>query len=174
VTAPEPTCPCPVHSQDRARPVPARFGLNAAGFITTALLTDGRVLCPVCCEYRWPCELSTDDTGTVVDLCRTCARREAAAVELAALLGRIVASDTEYDARYPLVVEAVHVALSAGFRAGIRIDPAEPTWPVVYIELPDGQVSWHAPEHSREWDQHTTADKFDRIRRYQTRVREPE
>jgi hypothetical protein len=138
--------------------------------LTTSRLTDGRVLCAVGAEYRWPCELDTDDTGALVDVCRACARREAAAVELAALLGRITDSDTAYDVRYPLVFEAVHVALSAGLRAGIGVDPTAPDWPVVCIELPDGQVSWRMPRHSREFDHHTTADKFDRIARYQARI----
>lgn len=162
-------CPCPTHSPDLDHSEPARWTRNAAGYITTSRLSDGRVLCAVGAEYCWPCELSMDSTGGLVDVCKPCAAREAAASELAVVLNRIVDVDTNYTVRYPLVFEAVHLALSAGFSAGIRIDPAEPAWPVVYIELPDGQVSWHMPAHVRDWDGHTTPEKHARIARYAAR-----
>ena len=162
------SCLRPTHSPDRPQPE-AQFARNDAGFVTTSRLSDGRVLCAIGGEYCWPCELSTDDTGTLVDVCQPCAAREAAAVALAVVLNRIVEADTDYAARYPMVFEAVHLALSAGFPAGVAIDRAEPEWPVVYIELPDGQVSWHMPAHAREWDQHTTPEKFARIARYVAR-----
>lgn len=38
--------------------------------------------------------------------------------------------------------------------------------PVVYIELPTGQVSWHMPEHPRAWDGHSTSLKYRRIRQF--------
>lgn len=140
------------------------------GFLTTGRLTDGRVLCAVGAEYRRPCELDTDDTGTPVDVCRPCAQREAAAVALGLVLRRIMEHDTDYDVRYALVFEAIHLATTAGFRAGIGFDAADLDWPVVYIELPDGQVSWHMPRHPWGWDQHTTAEKFARIARYNARI----
>lgn len=57
-------------------------------------------------------------------------------------------------------------------------DPDEPDWPVVIIETPNGQMSWHiAPDDvdlfthvrptdraCRGWDGHTTEEKYDRIR----------
>lgn len=82
---------------------------------------------------------------------------------LAVLLRRIEHHDTDYAARYPLVFEALHLALSCGLLAGVRLDPAEPDWPVVYIELPTGQVSWHMPQHTETWDHHDTPLKYARV-----------
>jgi hypothetical protein len=60
------------------------------------------------------------------------------------------------------------------------VDPAEPEWPVLYIEGPTGQLSWHLPKAEAigtypdfgghfappgpEWDGHSTETKDDRIR----------
>lgn len=85
---------------------------------------------------------------------------------LAQALVEIKDNDTNYAVRYPLVFRAVALALQAGYAAGIRIDPAEPDWPVLYIELPSGQVSWHMPQHLVEWDTHDTAEKYRRIRQF--------
>jgi hypothetical protein len=85
---------------------------------------------------------------------------------LAQALVEIEHHDTDYDVRYLLVFRAAALALQAGYAAGIRIDPAEPAWPVVYIELPAGQVSWHMPQHPVEWDTHDTAEKYRRIRQF--------
>lgn len=78
-------------------------------------------------------------------------------------LQNIAKHDTDYDTRYRLVFDAVPIALRLGFAAGVRIDPGEPAWPVVYIELPTGQVSWHMPEHPVAWDRHDTDEKYRRI-----------
>jgi hypothetical protein len=86
--------------------------------------------------------------------------------ELAALLAAIERNDSEYDLRYALVLRAMAVARDLGFAVGIRIDPADPEWPVVYIELPTGQVSWHMPQHPAPWDGHDTAEKYRRCREY--------
>lgn len=71
--------------------------------------------------------------------------------------------DTNYEPRYALVMLAVAMAIAGGLEAGFRIDPAEPDWPVAYIELPTGQVSWHMPAHKPDFDGHTTAEKYKRI-----------
>ncbi|HEX3781715.1 MAG TPA: hypothetical protein VHX38_18790 [Pseudonocardiaceae bacterium] len=92
------------------------------------------------------------------------------AERLAGVLAQIVEHDTDYDVRYPLVFEALALALDLDMRAGIRIDPSEPDWPVVYIELPTGQVSWHLPQHGREWDQHSTDEKHQRIEQFVNQV----
>lgn len=53
-------------------------------------------------------------------------------------------------------------------------DPAEPGWPVLYIELPTGQASWHispddldllehVPAGAATWDGHDTAEKYRRL-----------
>jgi hypothetical protein len=59
-----------------------------------------------------------------------------------------------------------------------RTDPNAPDWPVLIIETPAGQMSWHfaerdldlvgrvqptGPEHSR-WDGHSTEEKYERLR----------
>lgn len=55
-------------------------------------------------------------------------------------------------------------------------DPEYPDWPVVYIDLPTGQASWHIhPDdwwifanverrHNAQWDGHSTDEKYQRIR----------
>jgi hypothetical protein len=92
------------------------------------------------------------------------------ATQLVAVLRFIAAHDTDYDARYPAVWRALSLALDCGLAAGVRIDPAEPEWPVVYIELPTGQVSWHMPQHTTDWDEHGTDAKYERIRAYEEQV----
>lgn len=85
---------------------------------------------------------------------------------LARALRNIEKYDTTYDQRYRWVFGALYAALLAGLDAGVKVDPAEPGWPVVYIELPTGQVSWHMPEHGRPWDGHSTEEKYARCREY--------
>ncbi|MBD1995310.1 hypothetical protein H6G00_01525 [Leptolyngbya sp. FACHB-541] len=57
---------------------------------------------------------------------------------------------------------------------GLGADPKEPEWPVVFLELPSGQVSWHVPMSEIDnfsflgayfygWDGHTTEEKYDRV-----------
>lgn len=87
------------------------------------------------------------------------------------LLLLIEQNDTNYEKRYPLIVLAFSLAISLGLEAGIRLDPSEPEWPVIFIELPtkDGsmnQVSWHIPQHVFAWDRHTTEIKYNRIHKW--------
>lgn len=72
-------------------------------------------------------------------------------------------AELNYDYRNRLVLCAVGEAAAARIPVGIRIDATEPEWPVVYFELPAGQVSWHLPQHERVWDGHAGAEKFARI-----------
>lgn len=71
-----------------------------------------------------------------------------------------------YPKRYRLVLQAVALAAEQGLMAGFRLDPAEPEWPVAYIELPTGQVSWHMPQHPKAWDGHTAEEKYRRVTHY--------
>jgi len=71
--------------------------------------------------------------------------------------------DLDIPVRYGLVLRALLFAHDLGMHAGIRIDENDPTWPVVYIELPTGQVSWHLPQHVDIWDGHDTDIKYQRI-----------
>lgn len=87
-------------------------------------------------------------------------------MNLPQLLAAIREADTDYPKRYDLILEAIAVARKHGIAAGFRIDQKEPAWPVAFLELPTGQVSWHLPGHDVEWDGHTTEEKFERIERF--------
>lgn len=81
-------------------------------------------------------------------------------------LRKIVVADQDYNNRNPLVAQAVALALLLGMPAGYRVDRDDPEWPVAFIQLPTGQVSWHTPQFAKAWDGHSTTEKFDRIARY--------
>lgn len=85
-----------------------------------------------------------------------------------------------------LVVQAYAEAMeSLDYHVAWGVDENEPDWPVLYIETPYGQVSWHIPKVERiyeppdrtgsfgpvKWDGHTDAVKFDRLRSALTRER---
>lgn len=75
---------------------------------------------------------------------------------------------------------AAHFTADEDYPVWWGIDPAEPDWPVLYIEGPTGQVSWHIPKAEviaaypeftghfappgPEWDGHSIETKDDRIR----------
>lgn len=86
--------------------------------------------------------------------------------QLKMMLVHIERHDTDHERRYGMVLRAVARAHTLGLVAGFRIDPKEPDWPVAFIELPTGQVSWHLPQHPNAWDGHTTEEKYDRIRKW--------
>ena len=95
---------------------------------------------------------------------------------LPAILKRIEATDPSiassgdvvrgYRLRNQLVLWALVLAMHEGYTIGIRTDSGEPDWPAVFVELPTGQVSWHLTQHEKEWDGHSTADKYGRIERF--------
>lgn len=64
-----------------------------------------------------------------------------------------------YSNRNLFVYEAIPLALRCGYKAGIRIDPSEPEWPVAFIDLPTGQISYHLEQFKDGWDGHTTEQK---------------
>lgn len=83
--------------------------------------------------------------------------------------------DEAYFDRNLAVQLAAKLADSLGYRVGLRTDPEEPDWPVLVIDLPTGQVSWHLPAHEvvghfeaypDDWDGHTVEDKRERITRW--------
>ena len=76
----------------------------------------------------------------------------------------------QYDKRNANVLLCMHYAQRLGYPVGIRMDPGSPEWPVVYIELPTGQVSWHLEQHSKPWDGHDTAAKYERCMVYSKAV----
>jgi hypothetical protein len=82
------------------------------------------------------------------------------------LLGDIEKAEQagDYDARNRMIFEAMlFYASSLQFKCGFRFDPSEPEWPVAFIELPTGQVSWHIKGHDVPWDGHTTDEKWARV-----------
>jgi hypothetical protein len=89
-------------------------------------------------------------------------------------------SDTLEEAYYDrnqAVMLAAKLAQMQGYDTGWRVDPDEPHWPILFIELPSGQVSWHIPmeealDHGVDiegrttgpvWDGHTLNGKRHRI-----------
>ncbi len=72
----------------------------------------------------------------------------------------------DYGMRNLYIYKALAESMELGYSAGIRLDPQEPEWPVAYIELPTGQVSWHLPQHIKEWDGYTTEEKYKRIQEF--------
>ncbi len=65
--------------------------------------------------------------------------------------------------------------LAAVYPSRIGVDPAEPDWPVVYVETAAGQLSWHISaddlplfshvprSDGAEWDGHSTELKYQRL-----------
>ena len=89
---------------------------------------------------------------------------------LAETLVMISDNDQNYDTRNVLIVRAMDQALQCGYEVGIGFDPLEPYWPVVFIELPTGQVSWHVPPHTKRWDSHNGDTKVIRVVQYANAV----
>ncbi len=92
---------------------------------------------------------------------------------LRALLKRIMVAEEQHDynVRNRLIYMAMGRAAAQGLTVGFRLGPAEPEWPVAYLELPtlpdvSGQISWHLPQHGIPWDGHSTDEKYERIRQY--------
>ncbi len=78
-----------------------------------------------------------------------------------------------YGDRNRCVVKAVWLALFQGLQAGFRFDEKETEWPVAFIELPTGQVSWHLSQHPIPWDGHTKEEKYQRCNRFIDEYGEP-
>lgn len=83
---------------------------------------------------------------------------------------------TVYEERAACVAALVCVAEERGWRVETWTDPEEPDWPVVAIELPSGQVTWHferadfdahglgrLPQVEPRWDGHSTDMKYRRL-----------
>ena len=73
-----------------------------------------------------------------------------------------------------LIAQALaRMALEVGYSAGVKFRESE--WPIIYVDLPTGQVSWHIkhvellqglPDYPGEWDKHDLEEKRDRIKEY--------
>jgi hypothetical protein len=65
--------------------------------------------------------------------------------------------------------------LATKYNARFGVDPNEPDWPVIYIDTPTGQLSWHISPNDMhlfenishdanvKWDGHTTEEKYRRL-----------
>lgn len=69
----------------------------------------------------------------------------------------------DYDSRNQYIYYCLALSQMLGYKSGIKIDQDEPDWPVIFIELPTGQISWHVPQYESVWDKHTTDEKYKRI-----------
>lgn len=87
-----------------------------------------------------------------------------------------------YRERAHLVAMLARMAQRSGYAtARAHTDAASPDWSVIYIDTPEGQMSWHLspddldlfphvpvvePDDDRvRWDGHTTEEKYDRLAR---------
>lgn len=81
--------------------------------------------------------------------------------------------DQAYFDRNQLALAFGRMALAVGWTAGLGVDPDEPDWPVLYVDSPAGQVSWHLPaaevdtaawpKYPGWWDGHTVEIKRERL-----------
>lgn len=84
-----------------------------------------------------------------------------------------------YTERNKLVAALARVCPMFGITVGIKRAPEDAKqedkdWPIIYIDLPTGQVSWHihiaemelflgVPDYRGTWDGHDTCDKYRRL-----------
>ena len=64
------------------------------------------------------------------------------------------------------------LAQAQGMTVGVKKNEEDPEWPILFIDLPTGQVSWHLtadevvvkfPEYEGEWDGHDLDVKRQRV-----------
>ncbi|MDD4273328.1 MAG: hypothetical protein PHG14_06320 [Desulfobacter postgatei] len=86
-----------------------------------------------------------------------------------------ISEEQAYFDRNQAVMALARLAQKHGYNVGIQIDPEQPDWPVLLIDLPTGQVSWHLPkaelcgewpDYIKKWDGHDSALKRQRIKRF--------
>jgi hypothetical protein len=84
--------------------------------------------------------------------------------------------DEAYYDRNLCVQAMLKMAQKLGFITGLKEDPE---WPILYIDLPTGQVSWHIPkqeiltdfpEYNEKWDGHNLQEKRRRLIDYMEMV----
>lgn len=75
--------------------------------------------------------------------------------------------EKDYTKRNEYLFHALSTATMLGVPCGFRIDLVNPTWPVIFFNLPGaGQVTWHLPEYPQEWDGHSSEEKYHRLHVY--------
>ena len=91
---------------------------------------------------------------------------------------KVDATEALYRERHHLVshLAAIYPAVMV-----MNADPDAPDWPVIYLTLPTGQVSWHiaprdmdlfrhVPVGSAEWDGHDVVEKYGRLAEHTGRL----
>ena len=84
------------------------------------------------------------------------------------------ATDLIYRERHHVVA---HLAAMYPAVMVLNADEDEPDWPILYITLPTGQVSWHiaprdmdlfrhVPLGNAVWDGHDVVEKYERLDRH--------
>ncbi|MCP4540534.1 MAG: hypothetical protein GY832_25640 [Chloroflexi bacterium] len=79
-----------------------------------------------------------------------------------------------YSDRNQAVQVMARMAQLAGMEVGVGLDAEtqDPEWPVLFVDLPTGQVSWHLPKaeligdwptYPDEWDGHSLDEKRQRL-----------
>jgi hypothetical protein len=78
-----------------------------------------------------------------------------------------------YFDRNQAVMAFARLAQKIGWTVGMAHDAAEPDWPVLFVDTPHGQMSWHLPANEIElsewpaypgqWDGHTVQEKRIRL-----------
>lgn len=79
-----------------------------------------------------------------------------------------------YTDRNQAAMLAARLAALQGWHIGIAADSQnpDPLWPILFIDTPAGQVSWHVPvgelygdwpDYNAPWDGHTIAEKQRRL-----------
>ena len=82
-------------------------------------------------------------------------------------------NDSSKNKAYREVAEMA-AAFAHLFPSWVNVDPDEPDWPVLYAQLPTGQVSWHfskddldlitdIPRGGPQWDGHTREERSARL-----------
>ena len=102
--------------------------------------------------------------------------------ELEIQLGKeIDMRNNAYKERNLCVALIADLAIGHGIPVGIKTHPEDdPEWDpewmhILFMDLPTGQVSWHLhisevenfphiPPYTREWDGHTTEEKYQRVK----------
>ncbi len=83
--------------------------------------------------------------------------------------------DDAYFDRNQAVMAMAKLAMLHGYTVGLHTDPDEPEWPVLMIELPEGQIGYHLPKneiigewpvYDKEWDGHSLDEKRARIDKF--------
>jgi len=81
--------------------------------------------------------------------------------------------DDVYAQRNRLALAFASLAADNGWAVGVVKDPDQPFWPVLIVDTPRGQVSWHLrlgelpakmPVHPGGWDGHTTDQRDEALR----------